>query len=132
MKKTMKNYELELFVNAMTEKDNFLTRTRLPHAVRQACRINLKTLSDRLNVYYEGRAEIFKAFVADGKAEEKDDKIVFKDEYINEVNEELVELANVENELELETVNKEILDTYLERNDLSMPEEDVLLFFCED
>lgn len=133
MKKTLKNFEIEVFVNTMSEKDSFLTRTRLPHAVRQACRINLKTLSDRLSIYYDGRADIVKDYIANGKAEQGDNgTVTFKEEYVNDINRELVELAGVDNELEIEMVKKEILTHYLENNDLSMTEEDVLLFFCEE
>ena len=130
MKKTLSNFEVEVFVKTMTDNDGFLTRTRLPHSVRQACRINLKNLKERLEIYNEGRNELLIGFVKDGKATADDaGNVTFNKEYINEISKELLELANVANDIEFEAIDETALNTYLENNDLSLTEEDVLLFF---
>lgn len=130
MKKTLSNFEVEVFVKTMTDNDGFLARTRLPHSVRQACRINLKTLKERLEIYNEGRNELLIGFVKDGKATADDvGNVKFNKEYINEISKELLELANVANDIEFEAIDETALNAYLENNDLSLTEEDILLFF---
>jgi hypothetical protein len=105
----------------------------MPHALRQAIRVNLNILVDRLKIYEEGHKEICDSYVSDGKAVKKDDNSITVDkEYLQDINKEFKELAEVENELDIETVKKDIIDEVLENNDLTLGEEDVLLFFSDD
>ena len=131
MKKNINNQNIESFINIMSNKDSFVVTTKMPHAIRQAIRINLKTLTERMDIYNEGRRDLFTSFVKDGKATANETTITFKEDYIQEINNELTELALVDNEIEIETIKKDILDSYLENNDLTLAEEDVLLFFAE-
>lgn len=133
MKKTMQNMLIEGFVSTMGEQNSFMKTVRMPQALRQALRINYATLSERLKVYMEGRADIAKNYVANGYATENENgSINIQNEYLPAINQELKELAEVENELEIETVKKSVVDMVLLNNNLTLGEEDVLLFFADD
>jgi len=133
MKKVLKNKEIDALVSTMMSENSFIKTTRMPHALRQAIRVNLNILVDRLKIYEEGHKEICDSYVNDGKAAKKDDNsITVNKEYLQDINKEFEELANVENELDIETVKKDIIDEVLENNDLTLGEEDVLLFFSDD
>ena len=132
MKKHITNQIVDGFVGTLSTKDSFLVTTKLPHALRQAIRINLKTLAERLEIYTDGRRDLFKGYVDNGWATaDEDGNIKFKEEFIPEINKDLYDLAQVDNELEIATVSKDVLESYLEKNDLTLAEEDVLLFFEE-
>lgn len=132
MKKVLKNKEIDALVSTMMSENSFIKTTRMPHALRQAIRVNLNTLVDRLKIYEEGHKEICDSYVNDGKAVKKDDNsITVNKEYLHDINKEFEELANVENELDIETVKKDIVDEVLENNNLTLSEEDVLLFFSD-
>lgn len=132
MKKNISNQNIDGFIATLSAKDSFLITTKLPHAVRQAIRINLKTLADRLEIYNDGRREFFERCVNDGWATADEvGNLKFTDEHIADVNRELFELSQVDNELEIATIDKDVLDEYLKKNDLTLAEEDVLLFFSE-
>lgn len=132
MTKVLSNFEVELFMKTLSEKDNFLYKTRLPHAIRQALRVNMKLLTERYEIYQEGRSELILSYIKDGKAKQSGDKITFEKDCVDEVNKELIELASVTNEINFEAINKEVLNGYLENTDLTLTEEDILLFFCEE
>lgn len=133
MKKVLKNREIDALVSTMMSQNSFIKTTRMPHALRQAIRVNLNTLVDRLKIYEDGHKEICDSYVSDGKAIKKDDNsITVNKEYLQDINREFAELADVENELDIETVKKDIIDEVLDNNDLTLSEEDVLLFFSDD
>ena len=133
MKKVLKNKGIDALVSTMMSENSFIKTTRMPHALRQAIRVNLNTLVDRLKIYEEGHKEICDSYVDDGKAAKKDDNsITVNKEYLQDISKEFEELANVENELDIETVKKDIIDEVLENNDLTLGEEDVLLFSSAD
>lgn len=132
MKKVLKNKEIDALVSTMMSENSFIKTTRMPHALRQAIRVNLNILVDRLKIYEEGHKEICDSYVSNGKAVKKDDNSITVDkEYLQDINKEFEELADVENELDIETVKKDIVDEVLENNDLTLSEEDVLLFFSD-
>lgn len=68
----------------------------------------------------------------DGLKKNDDNSFSVDKEHIDEVNKELVGLSSVENELNIETVNKDIVDNVLENNSLTLGEEEVFLFFADD
>lgn len=132
MKKRITNQLIDGFVGTLSAKDSFLVTTKIPHAIRQAIRINLKTLAERLEIYNEGRRDLFSGYVTNGWATaDEEGNLKLAEEHIADVNKELYELSQVDNELEIATINKEVLENYLERNELTLAEEDVLLFFEE-
>lgn len=127
MKKTLTNAEVEAYVATMSAPDSFMRTLKMPHATRQAIRVNLKTLTDRLRVYQEGRKDILDQAVKAGKAKEKTaGRYTIPPEHQAEVNKDLQELAIVHNDLDIECFDA---DAILESNDLTLAEEDVILFF---
>jgi hypothetical protein len=132
MRANITNQNIDAFVSTLTAKDSFLVTTKIPHAIRQVIRINLKTLYDRLEIYSDGRREFLQKCIEDGWATADDAGNIKVDEkYIHEVNKNLYELSQVDNELEIATVDKNVLEEYLKKNDLTLAEEDVLLFFSK-
>ena len=133
MLKKLSNSLVESFVVTLNKEDSVLKTLRMPHALRQAVKVNLTTLLDRAKVYEDERKELVESFVEKGWAEKNDDNsFSVGKEHIDEVNKELVELSSVENELNIETVNKDIVDNVLENNSLTLGEEEVCLCFSDD
>lgn len=131
MKKTIMNFEIENVLNILNDKNSFRNdmSVKLPKAVRQALRINMGTLSDRLKVFEEERKEVYNRFIQEGKTDKTDDgNYKIRDEYMPELNQELLELAVVQNELDLEELDMAAFDNV----DLSMQEEDALKFMTKD
>lgn len=133
MKRVLSNLEIEAVLNILNDKGSFKNNMtiKLPKDFRQALRINLQTLADRYKIYQEGVAEIVKEYVDAGKASaDESGQVQIKKEYINEITQELNELASVPNELEFVTVPDSSVDAVLDV-DLSVAEEDVVLLFKE-
>lgn len=133
MKRVLSNLEIEAVLNILNDKGSFKNNMtiKLPKDFRQALRINLQTLADRYKIYQEGVAEIVKEYVDAGKASaDESGQVQIKKEYINEITQELNELASVPNELEFVTVPDASVDAVLDV-DLSVAEEDVVLLFKE-
>lgn len=129
MKKKITNAEVEAYVTILTAPNSIIKGIRMPHAARQAIRLNLKTLTDRLGVYYEGRKDILDQAVKEGKAEQNKDQYTIAPEYRAEVGKDLQALAMVSNDLEIECFD---VDAILQGNDLTLAEEDVILFFRKE
>lgn len=130
MKKVIMNYEIENILTILNDKSSFRNdmSVKLPKSARQALRINLNTLNDRMKVFEEGRKEIYTKFIEDGKADKTDDgNYKIRDEYMPELNQELIELAVVQNNLEIEPIDMTAFDNV----DLSIKEEEVLEYMTE-
>lgn len=130
MKKVIMNYEIENILTILNDKSSFRNdmSVKLPKSARQALRINLNTLNDRMKVFEEGRKEIYTKFIEDGKADKTDDgNYKIRDEYMPELNQELIELAVVQNNLEIEPIDMAAFDNV----DLSIKEEEVLEYMTE-
>lgn len=133
MKKILKNHEIENIVSVLNNQNSFKNNIslKLPQDVRQAIRINMKVISERLSIYEEGRKEIIMGFVNDGHATiNENGSVKIETEYIAQVSKELNDLAIVENELDLEVISKESVDKIL-KSEISMAEEDVIMIFSE-
>lgn len=130
MKKVIMNYEIENILTILNDKSSFRNdmSVKLPKSARQALRINLNTLNDRMKVFEEGRKEIYTKFIEDNKADKTDDgNYKIRDEYMPELNQELIELAVVQNNLEIEPIDMAAFDNV----DLSIKEEEVLEYMAE-
>lgn len=133
MKRVLSNLEIEAVLNILNDKGSFKNNMtiKLPKDFRQALRINLQTLADRYKIYQEGVAEIVKEYVDAEKATvDESGQVQIKKEYMNDITQELNELASVPNELEFVTVPDASVDAVLDVN-LSVAEEDVVLLFKE-
>ena len=130
MKKVIMNYEIENVLTILNDKSSFRNdmSVKLPKSARQALRINLNTLNDRMKVFEEGRKEIYTKFIEDNKADKTDDgNYKIRDEYMPELNQELIELAVIQNNLEIEPIDMAAFDNV----DLSIKEEEVLEYMTE-
>lgn len=130
MKKVIMNYEIENILTILNDKSSFRNdmSVKLPKSARQALRINLNTLNDRMKVFEEGRKEIYTKFIEDNKADKTDDgNYKIRDEYMPELNQELIELAVVQNNLEIEPIDIAAFDNV----DLSIKEEEALEYMTE-
>ncbi len=134
MKKNLRNFEIENIVAVLTHNNSFLKNisVKLPYEFRQAVRINLKTLTERLSFYDEENKELVQSFVDSGYATDNGDgTIKVKEECRETVLNELNELSNVNNELEIVTVDETIIEK-IKAMDISMTEESVLDFFIAE
>lgn len=130
MKKKITNQEIEGFITTIGKDDSFFKTCKMPIEMRQALRLNVNCLRERLQVYNESRSDIVKTYINNGYAVEGEDgRITFDEKYIPSVNEELKELAMYENEMNFELISHSVLEVFLKTHDLSMAEEEVLLFF---
>ena len=131
MKKSLKNYEIENIVTTLSHNDSFLKNVsiKLPQEFRQAIRINLKRFTERLSIYEEGRKELIQNYIASGHAfANNDGSVKFEETYVKTAMYELNELANVNNELDIEVVDKEVLEK-ISKMDISMAEDDIIHIF---
>lgn len=71
MLKKLSNSLVESFVVTLNKEDSVLKTLRMPHALRQAVKVNLTTLLDRAKVYEDERKELVESFVEKGWAEKK-------------------------------------------------------------
>lgn len=134
MKKNLKNYEIENIINTLNHSNSFLNNIsiKLPAEFRHAVRVNIKTLTERLSIYEEETKYLIQRYVDSGYASESDDgTIKFKENYGKLAIKELNELAAVNNELEIVTVENSIIER-IKNMDISMAEEDVLDFFIAE
>lgn len=131
MKKTYTNGEIESIFSVMNKKNSFLYTAKMPAQIRQAIRVNRKVLAERMKIYQEGRSEIFDSYLKNGHATLDGDNIKVEEQYRAAIVHELSELASVVNTVEVEGIKKEILEPFLNSQELTMAEEDALLLFLE-
>lgn len=126
MKINITNFELEKALNILNAENSFRNNPaiKLPSALRWAVRVNVKTMMDRYKVYEEARGELGQEFIDAGKVD--NDQV--KEEYLNEYQIRVAELLFQTNELDISPVKE---SDYKNRDDLSSPEEDVLIMMTE-
>ena len=126
MKINITNLELEKALNILNAENSFRNNPaiKLPSALRWAVRVNVKTMMDRYKVYEEARAELGQEFIDAGKVD--NDQV--KEEYLNEYQIRMAELLFQSNELDITPVKE---TDYKDRDDLSSPEEDILIIMTE-
>lgn len=132
----LKNYEIENFLNILTDKTSFRfdMKVKQPPEVRFAIRKNVDSLVDVYKTYEETRKEIIQNIIDDGHGKRSDDgsQIVVDPDFIPIVNKELLELANIETEVDIMCVSQVAMDDFLKTVNISTPEEDVLLKFVKE
>lgn len=129
MKKSLRNSEILGIMEALSDKECFIYTMRMPAKIRHAIRINQATLADRAKLIEEERKDIIMRYVEDKRAVIDGDKVSIsqdaRDDFVNEIN----ELSEVENNIELEQIDEEVLDDFLDTHDLTIAEENLLLYF---
>lgn len=131
MKRELANFEIENILTILNGKDSFMLKVKLPPQVRYALRVNRQVLLDRMKIYQEERANIVKSYIENGHAHQVGDEVQFDEAYKNVCVHEIQELSVVKNELEFQKIDKEVLEDFLNSQELTMAEEDVLLLFKE-
>lgn len=129
MKKEFKNSEIEQILTVINGKNSFVYTTKMPAQIRHAIRVNRKVLTDRMNIYFEERKEILENYVNNGYATIEGDNVHVEEMYQSAILKELQEIADVTNEVEIETVESDVLENFLSAHELTMAEEDTLLLF---
>lgn len=82
-----------------------------------------------MRIYQEERSEILKSYIDNGHAQQLENSVHVDDEYKDVLVHELKELSEVKNELEIQKIDKDVLENFLNSHDLTMAEEDILLLF---
>lgn len=129
MKKTFKNNEIESILTVINSKDSFIYNIRMPAEIRQALRVNRKVLMERMEIYQDGKNDILESYIKNGHATREGSQIHVDEQYQNAIVHELRELAAVNNELDFEGIPKDVLENFLNSQQLTMAEEDALLLF---
>ena len=127
MKKQIKNIDIDKMLKTLNSGDAFTGK--IPYAIRHALRVNKITLAERMKIYGDERIEILQKAVDDGFAVRDGDNIIVDEAHKQEIIKDITELSQVENNLDFETIDSNTLEAYLMSHDLSMQEEDILLFF---
>ena len=131
MKKELANFEIENILTILNSKDSFVFKAKLSPQIRYALRVNRQILLDRMKIYQEERANIVKSYIENGHAHQVGDEVQFDEAYKNVCVHEIQELSVVKNELEFQKIDKEVLEDFLNSQELTMAEEDFLLMFKE-
>lgn len=129
MKKIFTNNEVEQILTTISAKDSFVNTAKMPAQIRQAIRVNRKTLTERMTIYQEGRNEILQNYIKNGYAHQDGNNVQVDEQYRPAIVQEFTELAMVKNDLDVEGIDKHVLENFLNTNELTMAEEDVLLLF---
>ena len=132
MKKTFTDAEVEKIVLILNDSSSVMhdTTVKIPAKIRQALRINFKTLFELAKEIEGTRSDIIQRYIDAGDATKDATKgTIHFDRNFNLVTRELEELSKIENDVELVGINSKELNTFLESVDISMEEEDAILTF---
>ena len=125
------NQIIEEIINVLDDPQSFRNNIdiKIPAKIRFAIRVNEEKLRGLFKAYTDERVNLLRDYIKDNRASIEDGKIKVEPEYIDEVNRELTELAVIENEVDIHTVDEEAMNEFLGSVDLSVPEERILLMF---
>lgn len=132
MKKTFTDAEVEKIVLILNDSSSVMhdTTVKIPAKIRQALRINFKTLFELAKEIEGTRSDIIQRYIDAGDAtKDATNGTIHFDRNFNLVTRELEELSKIENSVELVGINPKELNTFLESVDISMEEEDAILTF---
>jgi len=127
------NNVIEEMITVINDTNSFRNDVsiKIPAKVRYAIRVNEDKVASLYKSYQSERAQILRDYVDKGMATIENEKFHIDPDHVSEINNELTELALIENEVEFHTVDKETMDNFLSTVDLSVPEEKILLMFVE-
>lgn len=132
MKKVLTDAEVEKIVLILNDSSSIMhdMTVKIPAKIRQALRINFKTLFELAKEIEGTRSDIIQRYIDAGDATKDATKgTIHFDRNINLVTRELEELSKIENSVELVGINSKELNAFLESVDISMEEEDAILTF---
>lgn len=127
MKVKLRNFEIERYLNIAFAPESFRNNVSIKISAEMdwALRINIKAMTDRLELFNNARDDLSREFIDTGKVEGE----MVKEEFIPEYNKRLSALYNLMNELEFATIKKDELKKI---EFLSMPERDLLNLMVEE
>lgn len=127
MKVTIKNFELENYINLISSPESFRNNVsvKVPFDMDWALRVNLKTMNERYAVLQEARSDIGKEFIGAGKVDESGERV--KEEFLQEFNERMAGVMLQDNEFDFLPIKKKDFKDL----SLSMPERDFLMLMAD-
>lgn len=130
IEKTLTNLEVKNLCEILKGNNSFLITMRLPYAIRQALRININVLMDRLQIFNDERSDIIARYIRNGYGKDNGNgTISINKTYITPFQQEVSELEAVTNDLEFEGIAKNVVDEILSTENFTLAEEDALLLF---
>lgn len=130
IEKTLTNLEVKNLCEILKGNNSFLITMRLPYAIRQALRININVLMDRLQIFNDERSDIITRYIRNGYGKDNGNGTISIDKmYITPFQQEVSELEAVTNDLEFEGIAKNVVDEILSTENFTLAEEDALLLF---
>ena len=130
IEKTLTNLEVKNLCEILKGNNSFLITMRLPYAIRQALRININVLMDRLQIFNDERSDIIARYIRNGYGKDNGNGTISIDKmYITPFQQEVSELEAVTNDLEFEGIAKNVVDEILSTENFTLAEEDALLLF---
>lgn len=130
IEKTLTNLEVKNLCEILKGNNSFLITMRLPYAIRQALRININVLMDRLQIFNDERSDIIARYIKNGYGKDNGNGTISIDKmYITPFQQEVSELEAVTNDLEFEGITKNVVDEILSTENFTLAEEDALLLF---
>lgn len=130
IEKTLTNLEVKNLCEILKGNNSFLITMRLPYAIRQALRININVLMDRLQIFNDERSDIIARYIRNGYGKDNGNGTISIDKmYIAPFQQEISELEAVTNDLEFEGITKNVVDEILSTENFTLAEEDALLLF---
>lgn len=126
MKVKLTNFEIERYVGIIFAPESFRNNVgvKISAEMDWALRINIKAMTDRLEIFNNARNDLSHEFIDAGKV----DGEMVKEEFIPEYNERMSTLYNLMNELDFAPIPK---DELKKLEILSMPERDLLNLMVE-
>lgn len=127
MKATIKNFELENYINLMNSPESFRNNVsvKVPFDMDWALRVNLKTMNERYALLQDTRSDIGKEFIDAGKVDESGERV--KEEFLQEFNERMTGIMLQDNEFDFLPIKKKDFKDL----SLSMPERDFLMLMAD-
>lgn len=127
MKATIKNFELENYINLMNSPESFKNNVsvKVPFDMDWALRVNLKTMNERYALLQDTRSDIGKEFIDAGKVDESGERV--KEEFLQEFNERMTGIMLQDNEFDFLPIKKKDFKDL----SLSMPERDFLMLMAD-
>ena len=128
------NLEIDQILGIMNSADSFRNNIsiKIPSKLRFAVRVNEKKMNEVNSVYKNEQINIIQNHIDQGHGTiNEESKAIFDEEYIPTINEELLELANTMVDVDFQKVDSETINSFLEKVDISVPEEKIILLFSE-
>ena len=125
------NNQIENIITVLNDSNSFRNNIniKVPAKIRYALRVNEDKVTPLLKAYNDERQNIIQSFIDNGYITNENGNMKVDKNHLDEVNKELEDLAYMVNDVDFYKIDKDILDDFLEKTDMSVPEERLLLLF---